>query len=83
MDAETKAAVGDLAEGTARSLAVICRYLVEAKVLDLNMLIGELADLQVDFENEKTGPYAAAVPVRLRDQMRRPKASKYVPPRRR
>ena len=61
-ESPAEAAIADLMLGTAKALAAICRNLIDAKVLNREMLIADLISAQVEMPSASL---LAAVPAAL------------------
>lgn len=61
---ESEEAIADLYTGTVRALEVICRQLVDTRLLNRELLVADLAQAQTDLAARKVGNWGA-VPAAL------------------
>ncbi|MEX0753380.1 MAG: hypothetical protein WD073_10725 [Xanthobacteraceae bacterium] len=61
----TETAFADLHTGVVRTLAAICRQLIEARVLNKDLLVSSLIEVGSVLKNEGVGPVGMTVPAAL------------------
>jgi hypothetical protein len=64
-DPTTTEGFADMTVGVARTLAVICRHLIDASVIEEDVLIADLVSTAAELEARGVSPIASAVPVGL------------------